>query len=416
MGVNDQIPLFNGSDINGFIGARQAGAIEKLNSIPEENLVNSDSERLVDSIFNEFRIKPIDLDEENITMSTEETRVDISNDPNYFIPSFIEGPHLVPGTSTNFDIPFFGDEEIFKYHTNPCLRYSPIAELIPGYIRIRVIKPHSTGMDAIRDEYEKRFKAIKRAIGFANGHVNSHNSGLKGILNMELSGRINRLGEHRILAESLGIRLVKSEDAPPIDPVKIDLTPSPQTTESDDASYPNKYGVSSEDFELILRVIRHQGRTFERTPSTYSIHGEEDLRDFILAQLNGYFVGDATGETFRKSGKTDICIQKDDCAAFVGECKIWSGPNGISKALSQLLGYLTWRDSKAALIIFNKKSKNITKILNDIPNAMRKHPQFTRDFQCDEDGEWRIEVCGNQDEKRKIIVHVFLFDLQYDNI
>ena len=73
----------------------------------------------------------------------------------------------------------------------------------------------------------------------------------------------------------------------------------------------------------------------------------------VLAQLNGHFKGAATGEAFRGKGKTDIRIEQDDRAAFVGECKNWNGETGATKAIDQLLGYLTWRDGKAALIVFN---------------------------------------------------------------
>ena len=38
-------------------------------------------------------------------------------------------------------------------------------------------------------------------------------------------------------------------------------------------------------------------------------------------------------------------------------------------ALDQLLGYLTWRDSEASLIIFNSKNKNFSKILEALPDT-----------------------------------------------
>jgi DNA-binding sugar fermentation-stimulating protein len=40
--------------------------------------------------------------------------------------------------------------------------------------------------------------------------------------------------------------------------------------------------------------------------------------------------------------------------AFIGECKIWTGAAKFREAIDQLLGYVTWRDTKAALIIFIK--------------------------------------------------------------
>jgi len=35
---------------------------------------------------------------------------------------------------------------------------------------------------------------------------------------------------------------------------------------------------------------------------------------------------------------------------FIAECKIWEGKKRFSEGVDQLLGYLTWRDTKAAMI------------------------------------------------------------------
>jgi hypothetical protein len=78
-----------------------------------------------------------------------------------------------------------------------------------------------------------------------------------------------------------------------------------------------RYGVRN-----ILTIIRHDGRTFEATPKTYAVHDEEELRDIIRAHLNGHYKGDATGETFRRAGKTDLRIEAESRTAFVAECKV----------------------------------------------------------------------------------------------
>ena len=170
-------------------------------------------------------------------------------------------------------------------------------------------------------------------------------------------------------------------------------------------------GISGETYEDILHFIRHQGRTFERTPATYALHNEEGLRNIILAQLNGHFQGDAVGEVFRGRGKTDICIEQDNRAAFVGECKLWTGPSSVSAAIDQLLGYLTWRDSKASLVIFNSRNRNFSRILAGLPGTLRDHPLFVRDLPCVESGEWRVLMRSQEDEGRRVTIHLFVFNL-----
>lgn len=36
-------------------------------------------------------------------------------------------------------------------------------------------------------------------------------------------------------------------------------------------------------------------------------------------------MNEAQGETFNKSGKTDILISEESRSAFIAECKIWRG-------------------------------------------------------------------------------------------
>jgi hypothetical protein len=169
--------------------------------------------------------------------------------------------------------------------------------------------------------------------------------------------------------------------------------------------------ISDEDYEYILRIIRHQGRTFETTPKTYEVHDEEELRDMLLANLNSHYEGQASGETFRKQGKTDIRIEDKNRVAFVAECKVWEGTKKLSGAVDQILAYLTWRDCKASMIIFNKTVSGFSAIRNKVPEILTKHPNFVSQGQVDQLGEWRFRFKSPEDAQRLIIVHVFLFNL-----
>ncbi len=93
-----------------------------------------------------------------------------------------------------------------------------------------------------------------------------------------------------------------------------------------------------------------------------------------MRTLNGTYLGGAVGEAFRNNGKTDICIEEKNRAAFVAECKMWTGQKAIADALKQLDSYLTWRDCKTALIYFVRK-----KIFGNTSNCGRSIKSPTRD-------------------------------------
>ena len=64
---------------------------------------------------------------------------------------------------------------------------------------------------------------------------------------------------------------------------------------------------------------------------------------------------------------------------FVAECKFWHGGAEFLKAISQLFDrYLTWRDSKAALIVF-VTNKDFTNVLKTIKSEIKAHPYFVKE-------------------------------------
>lgn len=133
--------------------------------------------------------------------------------------------------------------------------------------------------------------------------------------------------------------------------------------------------TSTDMYGHILRVVDSVGKMIERHPSTFLGKSEEDLRDLILVSLESNPLGTATGETYNKSGKTDILIRHDNSNIFIGECKVWHGQSEYLKAIDQLLGYLTWRDKNAALILF-VRNQDISNVINTTQTAISQHPQY----------------------------------------
>lgn len=132
--------------------------------------------------------------------------------------------------------------------------------------------------------------------------------------------------------------------------------------------------LATEIYEDIVQTIEQMTRAMERTPTAARL-GEEEIRDLILFVLNANYRGAAAGEVFNGNGKTDILLRWNDQNAFIGECKFWEGPARFRRAIDQLHGYVTWRDTKAALILFVKAGKP-TDIIDKAAGELRKHRTF----------------------------------------
>lgn len=152
------------------------------------------------------------------------------------------------------------------------------------------------------------------------------------------------------------------------------------------------------------------GLVMERSPKAFATMDEETLRMMFLVQLNGHFEGLATGETFNFGGKTDILIRYENRNIFIAECKFWSGPENFKETIDQLLGYLTWRDSKSALVIFNR-NKNFTSVKQKIAETLRTHPNFKRELSVAHHDDYRAIVRHKDDPDREMLITVLAFDV-----
>jgi hypothetical protein len=179
----------------------------------------------------------------------------------------------------------------------------------------------------------------------------------------------------------------------------------------------DKAGTSSpvldetEHYEHILKVISNTAQGMERSPRTFAQMGEEALRTQFVVQLNGHYEGQATGETFNYEGKTDILVRVDGRNIFIGECKIWKGAESFKATINQLLGYTAWRDTKTAIIIFNR-NKNTSAVLDQIPALVKQHPNFKRTVSSykHETG-FRFILHHRDDKNRELTLTVLIFDV-----
>ena len=148
----------------------------------------------------------------------------------------------------------------------------------------------------------------------------------------------------------------------------------------------------------------------ERSPSAFKDMNEEGLRTHFLVQLNGQYEGQATGETFNYEGKTDILIRADGRNIFIAECKFWTGPAGLTKALDQLLGYTSWRDTKAALLIFNR-NRNMSAVLERVAKTVPSHPNYKAERATNSETEFRYVFGHRDDANREVTISILVFDV-----
>jgi hypothetical protein len=155
--------------------------------------------------------------------------------------------------------------------------------------------------------------------------------------------------------------------------------------------YTPEPALEEAEYQYIIKIMEDMSVMMERSPSAFERLEEEHLRDFYLVVLNGHYEGRATGETFNAAGKTDILIRENNRNIFIAECKYWHGEKSLIEAIDQLLGYLTWRDTKACLVIFNR-NKKFGSMLAKLEVAVTGHPNRKRGPTKETDTQLRLRI------------------------
>lgn len=164
-------------------------------------------------------------------------------------------------------------------------------------------------------------------------------------------------------------------------------------------------------YQHILNVVvDNMTVVMERSPTAFAEMGEEDIRQHYLVQLNGHFEGAATGGTFNHQGKTDILIRVEGKNIFIAECKFWRGEKQFVETVDQILSYLSWRDTKAAIILFNR-NKDFSQVRTKIKETIATHPHRKHGPKAESDTRFRYVFGSPSDHSREIILTVVAFEV-----
>ena len=403
--------LFNTADLSSVIENQLQAASKLVEQIPREQFLATSVETLVESITAQLAIEPLVLHEDQMQMEHGEAKINVTGRFDY--DSFDGRTIMADGHQFHFYLPFSGDPQLWKMRPNVWSYVAPHGEVDERRMVLKLTFKNTanTEMQWYQRELESSLQLIRQSVTAQRAMLAQFAASLPARVGDAVNWRREQVGKLHDLAAAFEIPMVKKPGMPEYRPLDVQKKAARALPRVPAAGYKPEPAISDDLYEEILSNVRHMGATFEGTPQTYQPLGEEGLRDILLASLNGVYQGTATGEAFRKYGKTDIRIEEESRSAFVGECKLWGGEQVLTGALDQLLDYLTWRDCKAALILFNKSVAGFAGVQQTIGQVLPKHSGFLRDKGSKQAGEWRLVFRAKEDEGREITVHVFCFNL-----
>jgi hypothetical protein len=270
--------------------------------------------------------------------------------------------------------------------------------------------------ERIKSAFEQDLRDVQQYLGFVRENTDQFNQSLTREVGLAIEKRRQKLLDDQGLAASLGFPMRKRDGVAqtysvPVARKKLTVQLPKATTQP----FKPEPALEMQGYEDILATVSNMALVLERSPKAFEGMEEEDLRTQFLVALNAQFEGKATGETFNYEGKTDILIRDEGRNIFIAECKFWKGPQGLIDTIDQLLGYASWRDTKTAILLFNR-NKNSSSVLEKIPGIVATHKNFKRQIDYPSESGFRFILTQKNDENREIIVTVLVFDVPIQSV
>jgi hypothetical protein len=401
--------LFSGNSVFDVQRAISEMALKEVDGYEENIVLSTPTDDLIQSLkakyafhFPEIRETDTYIEEKEIKREQQSMDYDFYNDSR-------AGYRTVTQNFVIFHVPFSGDASLFSVAPSHRSMPGPAADISNSELLITVATDGQS-QEQIKSHFTSHISEIKKHVDqmkrdLANIHFHFENAARQ-----KIDERKSKLLKSKNLVASLGFPMKRRENAPTtyIAPqVRRKVVPVRPATRPPFKPEPT---LEEAEYQHILNVMDNMTTVIERSPHLFIKMGEEDIRQHFLVQLNAQYEGQATGETFNAAGKTDILIRSEGQNIFIAECKFWHGEKGFLETVDQLLSYVTWRDTKTALVIFNR-NKNLSAVIATIKSAMEKHEHKKQGPKVEGDTRIRYVMGHPSDHSREIITTVMVYDI-----
>lgn len=406
----DRDYLFCSGDLRATLDTQANALRQEVDSLEENRLLHTAPADLANYLVKKYRVEPVVIaSRDQWTSDQQEVQIDVRNDPFRMVRDRSR-PALVSGQRIEIFIPFDGDANVLRL-TPATFTSSPPRGSVRGSEIVLSFEFAQAQQGDLTHEIDSQVQQIGSYLAWSNEQITVYNRSLESIAAKTIETRRERLLANRGRLASLGIPAKARANAPNIYALpSVRRKAAPTLPPASSTPWEPEPTWAMEHYEHALTVIQSMAIVFERSPESFKSMSEENVRQHFLVQLNGHFEGNATGETFNAGGKTDILLRENNRNAFIAECKFWGGPKKFRETIDQLLSYQSWRDTKTAILIFNRDTAMST-VLGGIPQQVEEHPNFKRKVNYAHESGFRYVLHQNGDANREVILTVLVFDV-----
>jgi len=384
----------------------------EINSQSDSYILNVNVDDYKTHLVQKYSVDIPEFHFDKVFVDTAEREIPASRFPTEFM--FFDRDKSIKKQVVIYHLPYTGDIALLQLRPNPYALMSYEAQLDTRQrcLLIEIINYYNDP-EKIKQQYNQEIGHLSSNYGNIQRNLQGLNNSLDHSITSLINQRKQQVLQKNNLLASLGVPIKKKDGVAetfsiPNPKLKDKIIVKPVVYEKDFKPEP---ALDDNNYRKILKIINDVGKNFERLPSTYKGKSEEDIRDHILLILDPNFeLGSASGETFNKIGKTDISLRYDSSVVFIAECKYWKGEKVFIKTIDQLLGYLTWRNSKAAIINF-VQNDDFTDVLDKVKISITTHTNFLKEQGPNDETWFNYKFHLNGDRNRQLDLAIISFHL-----
>jgi hypothetical protein len=354
-------------------------ALEAVKDIAPNTVLATPEADLVELLYEKHKVEPVELHlaRKYSPTGVAATKIDISRGP-FADPLEGYGPTHVDGTRYELAIPFDGEAVLFDLQPSQWSTMFPRGEIRGREVVLVYEGMNPANAETIKSDLDRQESLLRGYVDFSAQETRAYNERLRPGLVAAVRRQHEKILHDRQVEAALDYPVKRRGDPDPTLDIAVPRRRReiPVMSRAPAKGFAPEPAIKPEVFADIVSVIRSMGLAAERFPDTFGKMPEPVLREVLLVVLNNQF-GPSGGELFSRRGKTDVAISSGNGAVFIAECKFWSGEKGFDEAIEQLLGYLVWRDTKSALVLFVRQ-KNVSDVQEKAQQRLREHPRYKR--------------------------------------
>jgi hypothetical protein len=227
MNKREWASLFSKYDLRVVLETQAKQVSEQVAKLSTDQIAQNDTEPLVTEILKQLYIEPLFLREDDISVDSEEAKVDVSQDFNRDIFDRSQ-PVYLDGIRVTYYVPLSGDPVLLHCCPNTFTYNHPRAVTGQGELQFPYDRADQN-VESTKLSFQEDLNRLRQWLPWVNQQVEEFSNSLRSQIEREISARRQRLSEGQQKIDALGFKIKPKS---PVSTVPVPEQPNPSRSTS----------------------------------------------------------------------------------------------------------------------------------------------------------------------------------------